>query len=117
MANRFYPKFYTPQPPYLGARMWDEQRSDVVALQTPPRVNIDDLIRALIQFKSFAYIRLMNLHPKKVYIIPFPPEYYLLMFVIHKGHINPLQHLQIFKWQCGAKEENDAPLLKQFSLF
>lgn len=43
---------------------------------------------------SFPHMWPMNQHSKEVYITPFSPKYRLPIFVIYKGHTDPLQHIQ-----------------------
>lgn len=117
MANRFYRTFYTTQPLHLDARTWDEgARGGHVTLQTPQEMDVNAILNAVLDLEPFPDMRPRELFAEEVYFTPFPSRYRFPTFIIYHGHTNPLKHLRRFVRQCGATAQNDALLLKQFSL-
>lgn len=119
MANRLYRILYTPQSVHLDTRTWDEGASNeavMLPLQTPPEISAVELINVILDLKSLPAIRPRNLFPEEVYITYFPPGYHFPMFVIYRGHNDPLKHLRRFICQCRATTESNALPLNQFLL-
>lgn len=87
-----------------------------VTLQTPQEMDVDEILNAVLDLEPFPDMRPRELFAEEVYFTPFPSRYRFPTFIIYHGHTNPLKHLRRFVRQCGATAQNDALLLKQFSL-
>ncbi|KAH7862169.1 hypothetical protein Vadar_000977 [Vaccinium darrowii] len=114
MAERFYRRFYMPQP--IEFEMWEPHENISFQAYELLEGTAEEKLEAALNQWDMGGFRPRVLFPSWVRQTPFPLGYDLPNFSIYEGHGDPEKHIKLFFRQCGRTAQNQALCLRQFPL-
>ncbi|KAH7836484.1 hypothetical protein Vadar_001965 [Vaccinium darrowii] len=114
MAERFYRRFYMPQP--MEFEMWEPYENISFQAYELLEGTAEEKLEAASNQRDMGGFRPRGLFPSWVEQTPFPLGYNLPNFSIYERHGDPEKHIKLFLRQCGRTTQNQALCLRQFPL-